>query len=70
MENSIPKFRQSSIIPEKSGYLSEKLKTLTPEKMGFIDRFYYNLIIQILASDSCSQRYFFYLFKNLVLIPT
>ena len=47
MENLIPKFRQSSGIPEKSGYLSEKLKTLTPEKMGFIDRFCYNLIILI-----------------------
>ena len=29
MQNLIPKFRQSSIISEKPGYLSEKLKTLT-----------------------------------------
>ena len=28
MENLIPKFRQSSIISEKQGYFSEKLKTL------------------------------------------
>ena len=28
MQNLIPKFRQSSIIPEKPGYLSEKLKIL------------------------------------------
>ena len=29
MQNSIPKFRQSSIISEKPGYLSEKLKILS-----------------------------------------
>ena len=29
MKNLILKFRQSSIISEKPGYLSEKLKTLT-----------------------------------------
>ena len=29
MQNLIPKFRQSSIICEKPGYLSKKLKTLT-----------------------------------------
>ena len=29
MQNPITKFRQSSIIPEELGYLSEKLKTLT-----------------------------------------
>ena len=29
IQNSIPKFRQSSIISEKPGYLFEKLKTLT-----------------------------------------
>ena len=29
MQNPIPKFRKSSIISEKPGYLSEKLKTLT-----------------------------------------
>ena len=32
MQNSIPKFRESSIISEKPGYLSEKLKTLTSSK--------------------------------------
>ena len=30
MQNPIPKFRQSSIISEKPGYLFEKLKTPTP----------------------------------------
>ena len=29
MQNPIPKFWQGSIIYEKSGYLPEKLKTLT-----------------------------------------
>ena len=29
MQNSLSKLRQSSIISEKAGYLSEKLKTLT-----------------------------------------
>ena len=29
MENALCKFRQSSIISEEPGYLSEKLKTLT-----------------------------------------
>ena len=29
MENAILKFKQSSVISEKPGYLSEKLKTLT-----------------------------------------
>ena len=29
LQNLIPKFRQSSIISEKPGFLSEKLKTLT-----------------------------------------
>ena len=29
MQNLIPKFRQSCIISEKPGYLSEKLKILT-----------------------------------------
>ena len=29
MQNPIPKFRQSSIMFEKPGYLSEKMKTLT-----------------------------------------
>ena len=28
MQNAIPKFRQSSFIFEKPGYLPEKLKTL------------------------------------------
>ena len=28
MQNPIPKFKQSCIISEKPGYLSEKLKTL------------------------------------------
>ena len=32
MQNPIPKFRQSSIISEKPGYLSEKLKTLISSK--------------------------------------
>ena len=32
MQNPILKFRQSSIISEKPGYLSEKLKTLTSLK--------------------------------------
>ena len=27
MQNPIPKFRKSSLIPEKPGYLSEKMKT-------------------------------------------
>ena len=29
MQNSTPNFTQGSIISEKPGYLSEKLKTLT-----------------------------------------
>ena len=29
MQNPIPNFRQSSIISEKLGYVTEKLKTLT-----------------------------------------
>ena len=29
MQNPIPKFRQNSIISEKPGYFSKKLKTLT-----------------------------------------
>ena len=33
MQNLIPKFRQGCIISEKSGYLSEKLKTLTSSKL-------------------------------------
>ena len=40
MPNPIPKFRQSSIISEKPGYSSEKLKTLTssnyPRALDFI----------------------------------
>ena len=38
MQNPIPKFRQGSIISEKPGYLSEKLKTLTSSNY---DKVYY-----------------------------
>ena len=37
MQNPIPKFRQSPIISEKPGYLSEKLKTLTSSNLFFLD---------------------------------
>ena len=41
MQNLIPKFRQISIISEKPGYLSEKLKTL---KRSNYDRAWYFLL--------------------------
>ena len=35
MQNPIPTFRQSCIISEKPGYLSEKLKTSAPTTIKF-----------------------------------
>ena len=42
MQNAIKKFRQSSIVFEKSGILSKKLKTLTSSNYHRVNTFCWN----------------------------
>ena len=43
MQNAIQKFRQSSIVFEKPGILSENLKTLTCSNYPTVQFFYWNV---------------------------
>ena len=73
MQNPLPKFKESSIISEKPGYLSEKLKTLTSSNYHRFNNFYCNfahISNLIMSTEGCS-RFFVHFFrcenvKNLV----
>ena len=73
MQNPLPKFKESSIISEKQGYLSEKLKTLTSSNYHRFNNFYGNFahISNLIMSTKECLRFFVNLFrcenvKNLV----
>ena len=50
MKNTIQKFRQSSIVFEKSGILSENLKTLTSSSHPTVQYFWLKLCISFLLT--------------------
>ena len=68
MQNPIPKFRQSSIISEKSGYLSEKFKTLTSSNYHKIYYFLMKFCTGFLLNNVCKRVLwiFFILFRSWV----
>ena len=61
MQNPIPKLRQSPIISEKPGNLSEKLKTLTPTTTDFnISCWNFAHISRlIISTNECSEFFLF-----------
>ena len=69
MQNTIQKFRQSSIVFEKPGILSENLKTLTSSNYPTVQYFLLKLRTRFLLTNVCKSvcGVFFILF-NLELI--
>ena len=68
MLNPIQKFRQSSIVFEKPGLLSEKLKTLTSSNYHTVQYFCWNfthLSYLPMSTKTCSR--FFILFRSCVI---
>ena len=62
MQNTIPKFRQSSIVFEKPGILSENLKTLTSSNYPTVQYFLLKLRTRLLLTNVYKRvcRVFFY----------
>ena len=52
MQNLTPKFRQSSVVSEKTGYLFEKLKTLTSSKFSYVVYIAYLVMIKLIKKKS------------------
>ena len=65
MQNPIPKFRQNSIISEKSGYLSEKLKAWTCSNYHRVQYFFVEILLTF-PTYQCSPK----AFRDFVLIKT
>ena len=66
MQNSIQKFRQSSIIFEKPGILSENLKTLTSSNYPRV-QYFFPETLQTFPTYQCLQKVFeifFILFRS------
>ena len=62
MQNTIQKFRQSSIVFEKPGFLSEKLKTLTSSnyhRVQYIFRNFVHVSYLSMSTKGCSRFFFF-----------
>ena len=69
MQNTIQKFRQSSIVFEKPGILSENLKTLTSSNYPTVQYFLLKLRTRFLLTNVCkSVCGFFFILFNLELI--
>ena len=61
MQNAIKKFRQSSIVFEKPGILSENLKTLTSSNYPAVQYFFLKLRTRFLLIIVCVGFFLFYL---------
>ena len=68
MENTVQKFRQSSIVFEKPGILSENLKTLTSSNYSTVQYFCWNVahIFYLPLSTKGCVGFFFILFRSWV----
>ena len=55
MQNAIQKFRQSSIVFEKPGILSENLKTLTSFNYPTVQYFLLKLRTRLLLTNVCKR---------------
>ena len=66
MQNSTQKFRQSSIVFEKPGILSEKLKTLTSSNYNRVYHFLLKLWTHFRLTNVCKRLFgiFFILFRS------
>ena len=67
MQNTIQKFRQSSIIFEKPSILSENLKTLTSSNYPTVQYFLLKLRTRFLLTNVYKSVGFFLLYLNLEL---
>ena len=69
MQNPIQKFRQSSIVFEKPGILSENLKTLTSSNYPTVQYFLLKLCTRFLLTNVCKRMcgVFFILFRSWVI---
>ena len=69
MQNPIPKFRQGSIISEKPGYLSEKLKTLTSSNYDKVYYFWLKFWTHFVLNNVYKRVFgiFYILFRSLVI---
>ena len=54
MQNLIPKFSQNSIISEKPGYFSEKLKALASS--NYNRSFFFSEILRKFPTEQCLQK--------------
>ena len=61
MQNAIQKFRQSSIVFEKPGILSENLKTLTSSNYPTVQNFFLKLCPRFLLTIVLKRIFLFYL---------
>ena len=62
MRNPISKFRQSSIVFEKPGFLSEKLKTLTSSNYQRVQYFWLKLRTRFLLTNVYKRMFGIFLF--------
>ena len=63
MQNLIQKFRQSSIVFEKPGFLSEKLKTLTSSNYHRVQYFFLKLRTRFLLTNVYKSVFGIFLFR-------
>ena len=66
MQNAIQKFRQSSIVFEKPGILSENLKTLTSSNYPTVQNFF-SETLPTFSTYHCLKKDFFILFTSWVI---
>ena len=63
MQNAVQKFRQSSIVFEKPGILSENLKTLTssnyPTVQYFLLKILTRFLLTIVLKETCGISFYF-----------
>ena len=67
MQNAIQKFRQSPIVFEKPGILSENLKTLTSSNYPTVQNFFLKLSLPTFSTYHCLKKDFFILFRSWVI---
>ena len=62
MQNPIQKFRQSSIVFEKPGFLSEKLKILTSSNYHRVQYFLLKFYTRFLLANAYKKVFWIFLF--------
>ena len=69
MQNAIPKLRATSMISEKPGYVSEKLKTLASSNYHRVQYFLLKFYTRFLISNVCKRVFgiFFISFRSWVI---